>query len=158
MARPPPRQDPQPGVQLQLFPSHGLSSGESLSSSPCGARVLPAARCWVMSRSPGMLWAVPPALARSCRCRAALCEVQGSLAARARVPCPASAGSPGAADGLGEMGQTQGHAFSLVYAHGWSAPCQGPQLSRVLLTLCLPQQQPLAWVLIAGAGKALIRG
>lgn len=30
MARPPPRQDLQPGVQPQLFLNHGLSSGESL--------------------------------------------------------------------------------------------------------------------------------
>ena len=79
MARPPLRQDPQPGVQPRQLPSHGLSSGESLSSSPCGARVLPAAQCWVMSCSPGMLWAVPPAsqgpaaaLLLSARCRAAL--------------------------------------------------------------------------------------
>lgn len=154
MAQPPPRQDLEPGVQPRLLPSHGLSLGESLSSSPCGARVLPAAWCWVMSRSPGMLWAVPPASQGL-----AAAVLLSHLAARAIAPCSALAGSPGAAEGLGKVGRTRlstRATCSSVRVHGWSAPCQGPRLSRVLLTLCLPQQQPLAWVLIAGAGKALI--
>lgn len=163
-ARLPPRQDLPPGLQPRLLPSHGLSSGEALFS-PCGARVLPAAPCWVMSPLPWDALGSATGLARSCRCRAALCKVQGSLAARVRVPCLAPAGSPGAAEGLGEVGQTP----PLGSAPGPPAPrCvpvgglhparTPPQLSRVLLTLCLPQHQPLAWVLIAGAGKALIRG
>lgn len=163
MARPPPRQDPEPGVQPRLLPSHGLSSGESLSSSPLRSTGAPCRAVLGHVLLPWDALGSASGLARSCRCRAALCKVQGSLAARAIAPCPALAGSPGAAEGLGEGGSdppglSSGASCSSVHARGWSAPCQGPRLSRVLLTLCLPQQQPLAWVLIAGAGKALIRG